>query len=267
MSRIAAQEVRDAIYGWPLYIVAAVALLADVLLMVNSLHFVAESGLQILGRPFYLPLLVTTTLTMLYITAWAVLAIVRPRDQGALRILFFAPVDSVSLIGGHFLAGLILYGLVMLVTTPALALLAWLTNVPFSPLLLLGIVLSPVFIAVALALGLFVSAVSPSSRSAMFFFIGALLLLTGVQGGYTALLSIPPVSKSYDALLFLRELLRSVRNLLNWISPVALLESGLDAVMRASWQDIAQWLATALIGCAAWLILAVWGLNRRGLLP
>ncbi len=78
ISRIAAQEVRDAIFGWPLYVVVAVGLLADVLLMVNSLHFVADSGLQILGRPFYLPLLVTTTLAMLYVTAWAVLAMVRP---------------------------------------------------------------------------------------------------------------------------------------------------------------------------------------------
>src|SRR5438093_669621 len=135
MRRVAAQELREALLSWPWYITAAVGLLLAVLLIYNSLNFVATSKLLIMSRPFYLPLLVVATLAMLYIAAWSILAIARPRDQGALRVLFFAPLDPIGLLGGHLLAGLIVYSLMILLAVPLLVVLATLTNLPFPPLL------------------------------------------------------------------------------------------------------------------------------------
>jgi ABC-type transport system involved in multi-copper enzyme maturation permease subunit len=267
MRRLASQELRDGLWSWPIYIVAAAGLLVAVLLTYNSLSFVASSKLQILSRPFYLPLLIVTTLALLYITAWAVLAIVRPREQGALRVLFFAPVDPISLLVGHILAGLALYSILALITTPILVILALLTNLPFSPLLIVGMVVSPVFAVPAVAAGLFLSTIARSSRSAMFLFVAAVLVVMGLQVGYSALLRVPPTSTYYDALLFLRELLRTIRDGLNWVSPLALLTGGLDAALRASWPELLLRAGVALIGSGVWLWLAIWGLGRRGVLP
>jgi hypothetical protein len=150
---------------------------------------------------------------------------------------------------------------------PLLILLALRANLPFSPLLIGCALVAPLFALPAVAIGLFISSIAPSSRSAMFLFVGVVLLVLGIQGGYQALLSVPPTSSYYDALLFVRELLRRVSDVLGWVSPTALLSAGLDAVQRASWLDLLLRLAAALIGCGAWLWLAVWGLNRRGVLP
>jgi ABC-2 family transporter protein len=265
--QVAVQELRDALLSWPWYVAAAVGLLLAVLLIYNSLNFVATSKLLVMSRPFYLPLLVIATLAMLYVIAWSILAIARPRDQGALRVLFFAPVDPAGLLGGHLLAGVAIYGLMLVLTTPLLVLLALLTNVPFPPLLLVGAAVAPVFALAAVALGLFISSIASTSRSAMFVFIAVVLLALGIQGGYRALLSVPPTSTYYDALLFLRVLLRAISAGLDWVSPIALLSGGLDAVLRASWMDLLLRAAAALIGSAVWLGLAVWGLGRRGVLP
>ena len=267
MRRIAAQELREALVSWPWYITATVGMLLAVLLIYNSLNFVASSKLLIMSRPFYLPLLVIATLAMLYLMAWGVLAIARPRDQGALRVLFFAPVDPLGLLGGHLLAGLAVYSLLMVLTTPLLVLLAWLTNLPFPPLLLVGALVAPLFALLAVAIGLFLSSVAASSRSAMFLFIGVVLLVLGIQAGYQALSRVPPTSRYYDALLFARGLLLAINNVLDWVSPTALLSAGLDAALRASWLDLLLRVGAALAGSAAWLWLAVWGLNRRGVLP
>jgi ABC-type transport system involved in multi-copper enzyme maturation permease subunit len=264
---LAVQELRDALFGWSFYLTAALGPLLSTLFVYNSLNFVASSGLQILSRPFYVPVLVTTTLAALYLAAWATLAIVRPRDQGALRVLFFAPVDAYGVIGGHLLAGTALYGLLMLVAALLLGLLSALTNLPFPPSLLVGLLAAPVFAAVAVAIGLFISSIAASSRSAMLFFGATLLIVLAIPIGYTALLSVPPTSRYYDALLFLRGLVRMLRDLLSWISPFTLLSAGLDAAMRASWGDLIQRLAAGAIGCAAWATLAIWGLQRRGVLP
>lgn len=264
--QIARREIRDALAGWPFYLTASMAALLSALFVYNSLNFVARSGLQILARPFYVPALITTTLSALYLGAWATLAIARPRDQGALRVLFFAPVDAYGVIIGHVLAGTALYGLLMLVTTPLLALIGLLTNLPLPPLLALGLLASPIYAAAAVALGLCISSAAGSSRSAIFFLGAALLAALAIPAGYSALLNIPATGRYYDALLFLRGLLRALRDALGWISPYALIASGLEATVRAGWADAALRLGAAAVGCLAWAWLAIWGLEKRGVL-
>lgn len=264
---IAGQELRDALFGWAFYCTAALGLLLSTLFVYNSLNFVADSGLQILNRPFYVPVILVATLAALFLAAWATLAIARPRDQGALRVLFFAPIDAYGVICGHMLAGAAIYSLLLLAALPLLGLLALLTNLPFPPLLLVGLLVSPIFAAIAVAIGLFISSIAPSSRSAMFFFGATLLVALAVPIGYTTLLSVPPTSRYYDALLFLRELVRLLRDLLNWISPYALLSAALDAALRGNWPDLLGRVVVGLAGCVGWGALAIWALQRRGVLP
>ena len=264
---IARQEARDALLGWPLYAVATVALLIGALLVSNALRAVAESGLEIVSRPFYFPVLVSTSLAALYLAGWAALAIARPRDQGALRVLFFAPVDPAGLVAGHAISALLLYIVFLLITTPVYVAIAWVVNLPLSPLLVTGMVVSPLFILPAIGIGLLISAWAPSARSAVFLFAAVLAVLTAVQIGYGALQQVPPTTRYYDALLFLREVLRIVREALLWLSPLALLSEGLDAALRADWAETARLLASGAIGGLVWLALAVWALQRRGVLP
>jgi hypothetical protein len=264
---IARQEARDTLFGWALYVVAAVAVLAGALLLSNALRAVAESGLEIVSRPFAFPVLMATSLAALYLAGWATLAIARPRDQGALRVLFFAPVDPAGLVAGHALSAVLLYAAFLLITTPVFVALAFLVNLPFPPLLLAGIIVSPLFVLPAIGIGLFVSALAPSARSAIFLFAAILAGLIVVQVGYGALMQVPPTTRYYDALLFLREVLRVVREALQWLSPLALLSEGLDAAVRADWRDLAMHAAAGVGGGLVWLALATWALNRRGVLP
>ncbi len=264
---IAHQDVRDAVFGWSLYLTAAVAVFVGTLLLYNAMQAVGESGLEIVGRPLYQPVLVATSLATLYLAGWATLAIARPRDQGSLRVLFFAPVDPVSLLGAHVLAALAVYALFMLLTVPAFGLLAWLVNLPFPPLLLVGVIVSPAFIAPAIGIGLVISAIANTSRGAIFLFGAALVLTVGIQLGYSALQGAPPASQYYDALLFLREGMRAAREALRWVSPLALLSEGLDSALRADWRELIVSALAGSGGGAVWLALAGWALRRRGVLP
>ena len=171
------------------------------------------------------------------------------------------------MIGGHILAGTAIFSLLVLAVTPLLALLSVLTNMPFPPLLLIGLLTSPIFASVAVAIGLFISTIAASSRSAMFFFGATLIVVLAIPLGYTALLSIPPTSRYYDALLFVRELVRTLRDILSWVSPYALLSASIDAAMRGNWPDLAQRIVVGLLGSIGWGALAIWGLRQRGVLP
>ena len=127
--------------------------------------------------------------------------------------------------------------------------------------------MSPAFAAPAVGIGLFLSAIAGTARGAMFLFGVVLVLLLATQVGYTALAQSPPDSAYYDALLFLRNLLRAARDALRWVSPLALLSEGLDAALRGNGRELGRYAIVGVAGGAAWLALAGWALRRRGVLP
>ena len=267
MREVGKQEIRQAIFGWSLYVTTAVAVLLGTLLVFNTVRSVRDSGLEIVTRPFYVPLLVALSLATIYLAGWAALSIARPREQGSLRVLFFAPVDAVGLVGAHLLAALVVYVVIALMTMPLMYALSALVNLPLSPNLLLGTAVSPFLVAPAIAIGLLISTVAPSARSAVLIFGLVLAVLLAVQLGSSALVQIPSTSRYYDALLFLRQSLGAVAGLLSWVSPIALLGDGLDAAYRASWVELITLCLGGVIGCVVWSALAIRALNQRGVLP
>lgn len=267
MQRIARQQTRDALLGWSPYLVAAASVLIAVVLVYNSIRFATESGLNLVVQPFFLPLQAAASLGLLYVSVEAALAIARPREHGSLQVLFFAPIDVPVLIGAHFLSGVAVYLLFLLFLGPPLLLLAWVTNFVVPAALLWGLLPTLLVAGLAVAFGLFLSAAAPSGRAAILLLVAATLLLLLVQGGYAALLNIPPTSRFYDALLFLRVLLRHVHGLLAWISPFRMLDTILGASLRSDSVALLQYSAAALGGIVAWLAACVWALRRRGVLP
>lgn len=267
VQRIARQQARDTLYGWGLYATVAVAVLIASVLIYNSVRFAGESGLNIVAQPFLMPLQFAVYLALLYVTVEAALAIARPREQGSLQVLFFAPIDVPVLNVAYLLAGLIVFVMFLLLLVPALMILALVTNFVLPVALLWGLAPSVFVAGVTISFGLFISAAAPSGRSAVLLLVAALLILLAIQGAYAALLNIPPTSRFVDALLFLRLFLSSIQGLLSWISPFHMLEVVLSSSLRADWLMVLRQVGVALIGTIFWLAASVWMLRRRGVLP
>ena len=267
IQRIARQQVRDTLLGWNFYVTASVAVLIAVALVYNSVRFVETSGLNIMTRPFFAPLQFAATIAILYVTIEATLAVARPREQGSLQVLFFAPIDVPAFIVANFVAGVLIYILFLAVIIPPLLLLVLITNFAVPTALLWGLVPSILVAGTSIAFGLFISAAAPSVRAAILILVAALILLLLIQVGYTALLSIPPTNRFYDALLFLRVVLRAVQDFLRWFSPFQMMEAVLDASMRADVTSLLKHIGAATLVTALWLAAAVWALRRKGVLP
>ena len=265
--RIARQQISDTFLGWSFFITASTAVLIAVILVYNSNRFVESSGLSIMSRPFFVPLQAAASIAVLYVAIEATLAVARPREQGSLQVLFFAPVDVPAFIGANFLARLAIFFIFLIIILLPLLLLVWITNFVVPAALLWGLI-PAVFVAGAgVAFGLFVSAAAPSIRSAILLLLAALLVLLVVQGGYAALLNIPPTSRFYDALLFLRVFLLSIQDLLLWISPFQMLDAVLDASLRVDLIALVKHSGAAILVSIFWLGAAVWALRLKGVLP
>ncbi len=267
MRRIATQQPRDTLFGWGIYITAVISVGFAALQIFNSVRFVGESSLNILAQPFLLPLQAALSLAILFVATEATLAIARPREQGSLQILFFAPIDEPMLIGGNFLAGLLVYILFVLLTLPILLLLAWITNFVIPVILLWAIIPTIFAVGVTIAFGLFVSAAAPSARAAVLILVAGILILLGLQSAYTALLNVPPTSRFFDALLFIRTILANLQTILSWLSPFRMLDVILTSSLNNDWLALIKQLGIALVMIAIWLFAAVRMLRRRGVLP
>ncbi len=265
--RIATQQSRDTLFGWGIYITAVISVAFAALQIFNAARFVGESSLNIIPQPFLLPLQVTLSLVMLFIAIEATLTIARPREQGSLHILFFAPIDEPILIGGNFLAGLLVYILFVLLTLPVLLLLAWVTNFVIPTQLLWATIPTLFVVGVTIAFGLFVSAAAPSARAAVLILVAGILILLGLQSAYTALLNIPPTSRFFDAFLFIRTILSNLQAILSWLSPFRMLDVILTASLNNDWLILFRQIGITLVMMVIWLLTAVRMLRHRGVLP
>lgn len=258
---------RESLLGWAFYVMSALAVGLAAVLIFSSVDFANDSGLNIVRQPLKQPLQFALIVSLLYVAADATLAISRPREQGTLQVLFFAPVDELSLVGGYFLGGLATFTAFLLLITPPILIAALVMNFVIPVALIWALIPVIVVAGLAISFGLFVSAAAPSARVAVFLLVGATLILLALQGGFIALLSIPPTSRFYDALLFLRVVLRNVNIFLLWVSPFSMADAVLESALRADWPALAGHLGAALAGTAVWLSGAVWALRRRGVLP
>ena len=265
--RIARQQVRSTFLGWSFYVTAALAVLIVALLVYNSVRFTANSGLNIVSRPFLLPLQSAITVGILYVMVEATLSVARPKEQGSLQVLFFAPIDEPMLLQAYLFAGTTLFALFLIMLAPIFLLIGWISNFVIPVALLWGL-FPIVFVAAgSVAFGLFLSTAAPSSRSAILLLVAALFTLLFLQGAYAALVNVPPTARFYDALLFLRVVLRNLQNILSWISPFEMTEILLDAALRGDWVRIILQSGIALLGALLWLIAAIRALSVRGVLP
>ncbi len=265
--RIATQQSRDSLFGWGIYIAATVSVGIAALLIFNSVRFVGESDLNVISQPFLFPLQFALTLAMLFVAVEATLSIARPREQGSLQVLFFAPIDEPILIGGNFITGLLVYVFFVVLTLPVLLLLVWATNFVLPTVLLWAVIPTIFAVAVALAFGLFVSAAAPSARAAVLILVAGILILLGLQSAYTALLNIPPTSRFFDALLFIRSILASLQSILSWLSPIRMLDIILTSSLNNDWAQLLKQIGISLVATAVWLFAAVRMLHRKGVLP
>jgi len=243
---------------------AAIALAAAVLR--NHVKSAQDSGFVVLSNPLVTPLFGAAILCSVYLAVASTRTICREREQGTLEVLFYGPMDTVAYLLGKYLTHMSVYSLMVAVYLTALVLYALVTNLCFDPTLLWVSLLSAATTSAVVMLGILLSALNRSVRSATFALLAVVLALLGMQLGYDYAPSLasdlarghpnPPLS--------LRTVYTWLNQTVDWLSPFAYLESGIEALLRGSSAEywlmmVLSWLYTAIA-----FGLALWTMRRRG---
>ena len=258
------RELRTMLFGFGLYVVIALGLMAAILLLRNYLNFVQESGLLVMSGAFNFPLFAVIFLAAIYLAVSSVTTIARERDQGTMEVLFYGPVDSISYVLGKYLAQMATYLFMLLVFALCFGLFAGLTNFSFPGNVGWVVLLSILVVSDVVAFSIFLSAQSSSVRTALFLFLSILLGLILIQFGREILSAIPVTGRYYNPVLFMQNVLVNLNSVARWVSPFSYLMQGMEAVRRGSMDMYAVLAATSVLFSLLFLGLSVVLLERKG---
>ncbi len=266
--QVARRALISTLYSPGIYVISTLTLLAASTLVLNNLAFLSENGLLVLTRPFFLPAFVCGVILSLYLSLHATLQLVREREQGTLKVLLFGPVDGVSFLLGKLWSHSILYGLAAVMVVLWAVVLGQMTNLLVQVDLIGVMGLGLLANGGIVALGLFVGAWGRTARTSLIVLALVLLLALIAQFGDQALVQMinqgVGQANRQDPVRFLRAALDGLHGLILWLSPLAQMSRGMDALLVADGAAL-LWRAGAIIGqTALYFFGAAWALKRGG---
>ena len=258
------RDLRIALFGPVLYIVTTVSMLVGIVIIRNYLSYIESNGLFPMPDLFSFPFRWVIIVTGVYLAFSAVVAIARERESGAMELLFYGPVDNVSYVIGKYSAQFTLYCLLIVLYLICFLILSNIAGVQIPASFFMMILLSVFTGAYLISVGVFVSTMSSSVRSATLVFLVLIASTLLIQGSQAWLSNIAPESDYYNPVLLLQQLLGLVQTGLSWLSPFSYLNYGVDEMLRGNTNAFLRVIVLPIVFCLLFIVSSVIGLKFRG---
>jgi ABC-type transport system involved in multi-copper enzyme maturation permease subunit len=260
---IVEQSLRSVLLGWGAYIAWALGF-GGVLLLVRSTLGEIQTGYStVIFEPMVIPMMGMAIILAAFVAFMAGVSVARERELGTLETLFYGPIHYrdyiLGKIIGYWAAYVAMMGLFLLVCVW----LGWVTHFVFSGYLVTIAVLS-LFAAIALiGGGVLAAALTRSVRGSVFLLLGILIMFLGLPLASGLLTSVVS-SQEFTNLTVLRDSVQTLSNLVAYVSPVAYLFNGADAILRGSSSETMGYLLASVAYGITIVFLAIASLRRRG---
>ncbi|NOH10086.1 MAG: ABC transporter permease subunit [Chloroflexi bacterium] len=257
---------QSAFYGLGIYIAMSAALVIAAVSVNNTLQFTEQNILFVSRQPIFLPILVNTVITSVYLAMITTINVSRERDQGTLETLVQGPVDGFAFLLGNFLAQIKVYAALALVAFVWSNLLTWLLHLQFSIEVSIVLLASLAAASVVIAFGLFVAMWGGRSRTALIYFTLITLLVIGIQlaDQVVAGIVLSQNPSFNDPLITVRNVLGAVNGIVKWISPYSQLDLTMTALVDRAYLDFFTHIGVMLVQATVFLLGSVWLLDRKG---
>ena len=258
------RDLRIALFSPALYIVTTVSILVGIVIIRNYLSYIESNGLYPMPDLFSFPFRWVIIVTGVYLAFSAVVAIARERESGTMELLFYGPVDNVSYVVGKYSAQFTLYCLLIVLYLICFLILSNIAGVHIPESFFMMMLLSLFTGAYLISVGIFVSTISKSVRSATLAFLTLIASALFIQTSQALLSSIAPESDYYNPVLLLQQLLAWIQTLLSWLSPFSYLNYGVDEMLRGNMAAFLRVIGLATVFSLVFIVSSIIGLKIRG---
>lgn len=254
---------KAAIYGLALYLVSFAACVIAAAFTNTYIGAIDENGFMILANPLNLPLSLAITIAAIYLAIAASISISRERDSGTLEVLFYGPVDSVSYILAKYIEQVLAFVVMLVLYAIVFVVFGELTNYGFSGDMVLSMVLSLALASGVTAFGILLSSITKTMRTSILLLIALFVVFLGIQWGESFVAGLDPKGIS-PALFYAKSFLSLSARLVNWISPFAYLNRGMEALAVGNMAGYIGSFLLSLLYSAVLLALSIVSLQRKG---
>lgn len=267
ITTIQRRESRSKFWRLGAFLVLTLAFLICSLIVINTLRYVELNLVLIEDAPLLLPLMGFALLVGIYLSLVSLIHSSREISTGALELLLCGPVDEASFILGEFLTQLRFYFLAAVIFLFWALLCAWQLNLILDWLLPIFILSTFLPVATFVALGQASAILGGKTRASLIYFF---LIMGGFAGLHLAdtivtNLVISNSSTITDPMLYIRDILSAINNVIQWISPFAIFQNIIQAVTDNSPGAYLLNAAIGLAETAGLLALSIFTLTKRGI--
>ena len=258
------RDLRIALFSPALHVVTTISILVGIVIIRNYLSYIESNGLYPMPDLFSFPFRWVIIVTGVYLAFSAVVAIARERESGTMELLFYGPVDNVSYVIGKYSAQFTLYCLLIVLYLICFLILSNIAGIHIPESFFMMMLLSLFTGAYLISVGIFVSTISKSVRSATLAFLTLIASALFIQTSQALLLSIAPESDYYNPVLLLQQLLAWIQTLLSWLSPFSYLNYGVDEMLRGNMIAFLRVIGLSTVFCLVFIVSSIIGLKIRG---
>ncbi|HCU80480.1 MAG TPA: hypothetical protein DGN60_04875 [Chloroflexi bacterium] len=258
------RDFRIAVFGPIIYIMSTISITIGIVIIRNYLSYIESNGLYPMPDLFSFPYRWVIILTGVYLAFSAVVAIARERESGAMELLFYGPVDNVSYVIGKYSAQLTVYCLLIILYLVCFFIISNIAGVQIPASFFMMMLLSLFTGAYLISVGVFVSTISKSVRSATLVFLTLIASTLLIQASQAWLSNVAPESDYYNPVLLLQQLLGWVQVVLTWLSPFSYLNYGVNEMLRGNMIAFLRVLGLSFVFCMTFIVSSIIGLKIRG---
>lgn len=257
------RDLRGLFFSPGLYLALAAGAGAALVIVSDDLNAIASNHILIVSDAFSAPFFASATIAMFFLALASVASVAREKDQGTLEVLFYGPVDHTAYVLAKHLAQVVAYFGMSLALSALFLAYSGLTGLRLGPEFAFEVLLSLFTAAAVAAFGLFLSTLTRNVRSAYALFLAITAFFLAIHFG-SQLLSGIRLANNFSPLLFVRDLTIGLDAIVGVVSPFAVFETGVDAVVRHSFVDYLSMLLLSALHCVVLLVGSVYLLRRKG---
>ncbi len=257
------REARSSFFGLGLYIASTLACFVSAFIFNSYINTVEGNNIMVMASPLNMPLFYAVIVSALYTAISSSTALSREKDKGTLEVLFYGPVDHLSVILAKFFEDIVSFLIIMVLVTLYFVYTAIVTNLGFSISYLYAVILS-IFIAGSMSsFGLWLSSLTARIRTSVLLLILIMGGLLGLQFLHNYILTLKPENLSLS-MVYIMGILSNVLRIIRWASPFSYLMNGINAVALGSTSMYIENMLGAFAYTIVLLTLSVYTLKWKG---
>ncbi len=262
---IAKRIVGSAIFKYIFYIDISLIILCAIIPVASLGSLLEDQGVIIVQRPLEVSILIAGMVISIYLALYSLVTVSQERDDETVDVLFYGPINPQEYLMGHFLGQWILGIILISIFGCYLLIISLITGLVPTWNLVLSLGAAWFSMTAIISSGILIAVLVRSTKKAIFLFISLIILLVGIQIGFSYYQA--SIGQELVITKFLAMTIHALNKIAQWLSPYTYFLESINEIRRGEYLNVLIVQLKTILFTFILLNLSIFTMKRRGLHP